>query len=83
MDIQKSAVGKIATVKFFARKIQILKNQTAGVESYNFFVICYVCVNVIFDFSGVGNVVKTIAGIGSQFAIFVKSGKGGISAVMD
>ncbi len=72
VDIYKGAVMKIAAVKLLIRKVYVLKNESACAKPYNFFVGFYVVVNILFDFSGIRNMVETVVFFFCKVAVCVK-----------
>ena len=72
MNVDEGAVCKVAAIKFFVRNVYIRKNESAGIEAYNFFVLFYVVINVFFCLARIWNVVETVVLFVGNAAVFIK-----------
>ena len=81
MNVYKGAVMKAAAIKLFVGKIYVLKKKPVCTKTHYFVVSCNVIVNILFDFSRVGNVVEAVAFFFCKVAVCIKCRKCIVTAV--
>ena len=72
MQVDKTAVLKVAAVKALVRKVDVFKGDSAGVKAHDFLPLVYVIVNVVLDFLLVGKMLKAIVFSFGDFSVIVE-----------